>query len=61
MFYQEQKAERKKDAMSTSERLRKKLDTKKKLEEEIEQSNSAGSKETVTVDSGISNLGNEVK
>ena len=61
MFYQEQKAERKKDAMSTSERLRKKLEAKKKLEEEVEQLNSAGSKESVTVDSGISNLGNEAK
>jgi hypothetical protein len=61
MFYQEQKAERKKDAMSTSERLRKKLEAKKKLEEEVEELDSANQKETVTIDSGISNLDGENK
>jgi len=61
MFYQEQKAERKKDAMSTSERLRKKLDAKKKLEEEVEELDSNYQKETIKVDSGISNLGEEHK
>jgi hypothetical protein len=61
MFYQEQKAERKKEAISTSDRLRKKLEAKKKLEEEVEQLNNAGGKETITSDSGITNFDNEAK
>jgi len=61
MFYQEQKAERKKDAMTTSERLRKKLEAKKKLEVEAEELNSANQKETVTVDSGITNLDSKIE
>ena len=61
MFYQEQKAERKKDAISTSDRLRKKLEAKKKLEEEVEQLNNADDKEIVTSNLGISNLGEENK
>ena len=61
MFYQEQKAERKKDAMTTSERLRKKLEAKKKLEAEVEELNSTNQKETVTVDSGITNLDSKIE
>lgn len=61
MFYQEQKAERKKDAMSTSERLRRKLEAKKKMEGEEDNettTNESSSDTTLNVDSSIVDLNN---
>ena len=62
MFYQEQKAERKKEAMSTSERLRRKLEAKKKIEGEEDNNetttNESSSDTTLNVDSSIVDLNN---
>ena len=59
MFYEEQKAERKKDAMNTSDRLRRKLDAKKKIDAELEEKNNTSS-QTLTTESNITNLSNDL-